>query len=209
MLENTKSQDKTERQNIKKPPERRGKKPPKKISAQYLHNAGLAYLQRFPAGTAHFRRVMGRKIDRSCNYHKEQSKETCIALLDDAVATFARMGLLDDDAYLRGMVTSYRRRGLSKQAIAAKLQQKGMGQSAILDTLREFDEQGGAPDPELAAALRLARRKKIGPFARREQADTSKSLAALARGGFAFDTAKRALALPLEEAESILAETTL
>lgn len=209
MRENTKSQDKTERQNIKKPPEPRGKKPPKKISAQYLHNAGLAYLQRFPASTAHFRRVMGRKIDRSCNYHKEQDKEACITLLDGAVAGFVRMGLLDDDAYLRGMVTSYRRRGLSKQAIAAKLQQKGMTQSVVIDALSAFDEEGGTEDPELAAALRLARRKKLGPFARSAEADKSKSLAALARAGFAFDTAKKALSMPLEDAETALSEAPL
>ncbi len=210
MRENTTSQDKTDRQNIKKPYARAEKKPPKKISAQYLHNSGLAYLQRFPASTPHFRRIMSRKIDRSCNYHKDQDKEACLALLDAATANFVRIGLLNDDAYLRGMVTSLRRRGLSKQAIGSKLQQKGLGQTLVADALRDFDEENtSGQDPEISACLRLARRKKLGPFRRTDIFEKNKELAALARAGFAFDTAQRALALPLEEAEEILAVARL
>lgn len=195
-----------EPENIKPAARRREKKPPKKITEKYLYNAGLAYLQRFPAGTPHFRRVMGRRIERSCNYHKDQSRETCQTLLDATIATFLRQGLLNDDAYLQGMVTSLRRRGLSTQAILSKLAQKGMAQEAVAAALRAYDEDRGAANPDLAAAVLMMRRKRIGAFRKSDDADKTKELAALARGGFGFDIAQKALSLELDEAERILSE---
>lgn len=206
MQENNNSQHMADPENIKRGKPRREKKPPKKITEKYLYNSGLAYLQRFPTSTPHFRRIMGRKIDRSCNYHKDQDREACIGLLDGAVATFVRMGLLNDDAWLTAMVGSLRRRGLSSQAILSKLQQKGMPQSGILSVLRDLD---GPEDAELSAAARLMRKKRLGCFRKSADDNRNKELAALARAGFGFDIAQKALGLPLEEAEEILASTRL
>lgn len=196
-------------ENIKDAKPARGKKPPKKITEKYLYNSGLAYLQRFPASVPHFRRVMSRKIDKSCNYHKDQDRQACIALLDSAIAQFERMGLLNDEAYLSGMINSLRRRGLSKQAILSKLGQKGLGQETVLTALRGYDEQSGSENPDLAAALLLARRKRIGPYRRTEEGDRNKELAALARAGFGFDIAQKAIGLSQDEADEISAQTRL
>lgn len=195
-----------EPENIKPAARRREKKPPKKITEKYLYNSGLAYLQRFTTSTPNFRRVMGRKIDKSCNYHKDQVREDCQKMLDTTVETFLRQGLLNDDAYLQGMVNSLRRRGLSTQAILSKLAMKGLTQEAILKTLRAYDEDRGAANPDLAAAVMLMRRKRIGAFRKNEDADKTKELAALARGGFGFDIAQKALSLEQDEAEDILSE---
>lgn len=176
----------------------RGIKPPKKITEKYLYNAGLAYLQRFPAATAHFRRVMMRRIDRSCTYHKEQEREACVALLDAAVENFTRLGLLNDDGYVRGMVNSLRRRGASKQAILAKLQQKGVKQPEILAALMVVDSEM-EENPERMAALALARRKKIGPF-RTGLANYNREMAAFARAGFSFELAQSVINLAPDEA---------
>lgn len=204
MRENPASQDMTEPENIKKAAPRKDKKPPKKITEKYLYNSGLAYLQRFPASTPHFRRIMSRKIERSCNYHKEQDREGSNALLDGAIATFTRMGLLNDDAYLQGMVNSLRRRGLSRQAILSKLQQKGLSSGEITRVLSSHEEESGNALPaDFAAALLLARRKRLGPF-RKIEADRNKELAAIARAGFDFETAQKILALSLTEAEEFL-----
>jgi len=196
----------TEPENIKPAARRREKKPPKKITEKYLYNSGLAYLQRFTTSTPNFRRVMGRKIDRSCNYHKDQSREDCQKFLDTTVETFIRQGLLNDEAYLQGMVTSLRRRGASTQAILSKLVMKGMAQDTILKTLRAYDEDHGAANPDLAAAVMLMRRKRIGAFRKSDDADKTKELAALARGGFGFDIARKALSLEQDEAEDILSQ---
>lgn len=196
-------------ENIKDGKARRAKKPPKKITEKYLYNSGLAYLQRFPTSTPHFLRVMGRKIDRSCNYHKDQNKEDCIAILQKTAEQFERMGLLNDAAYLSGMINSLRRRGLSRQAILSKLGQKGMAQETILMALRSYDDDSGAEDADLAAAVKMTRRKRIGAYRKNEEFDRNKELAALARAGFGFDIAQKALSLEHEEAEDVLAQIRL
>lgn len=203
----------TDTENIKDGKSRSGKKPPKKITEKYLYNSGLAYLQRFPSSVPHFRRVMGRKIDKSCTYHKDQDREACVALLDSAIAQFERMGLLNDEAYLAGMINSLRRRGLSRQAILSKLGQKGLAQESIGTALRRYDEDSGAEQADLAAALLLARRKKIGPYRRNKEPDRSKQLnrelAAFARAGFGFDIAQKIIGLSQDEADDMIGQTRL
>lgn len=197
-------------ENIKDGKARKGKKPPKKITEKYLYNSGLAYLQRFPASVPHFRRVMGRKIDKSCNYHKDQDRESCATLLDSAIQQFERMGLLNDEAYLSGMINSLRRRGLSKQAILSKLGMKGLPKENILETLRLHDEQAGTDgNADLAAAVLLTRRKRIGAYRRSEDGDRNKELAALARAGFGFDIAQKAIGLSQDEAEETITQMRL
>lgn len=188
---------------VKKAAPRKGPKIPKRITEKHLYNAGLAYLQRFPSSTAHFKAVMSRRIERSCRQHKDQDKEACLALLEAVTGRFAEMGYLNDELYLRGMVTSLRGRGLSSMAILMKLKQKGLNETEVRDALAVFDDDR---DGDLHAALKLCRRKKIGPFAR-EDADPAhrqKWLAALARGGFSYEQASRALDMPPDEAESVL-----
>lgn len=190
-------------ENINPKRSRPAKKPPKKITEKYLYNSGLAYLERFPASVPHFRRVMGRKIDKSCNFHKEQDRDACIKMLDTTVATFERQGLLNDAAYTTGMVTSLRRRGLSSRAIQYKLQSKGLGEAAIRDAISEFD---GDDNADFSAAVQLMRKKRFGCFGTRaaEEKERNRQLSAFARAGFGFDLAQKALALPLEDAEEIL-----
>ena len=186
----------------------RKKKPPKKVTAQWLHNAGLYYLQRFACSSGHFRKVMMRKIDRSCQHHKEQDRAACAAMLEDTITTFLRAGILDDSAYARAAAASFRRRGFSARSIAARLSARCLEPQQVEDALSQYDEEHSRDEGsgDLIAAIRIARKKKIGPFANVEKEDSSgKALAALARGGFSYDTALAALKIDRDEAERILA----
>lgn len=187
------SEDNPQHAAVKKSRRKAGPKIPKKITEKYLYNSGLAYLQRFPSSIAHFKSVMGRKIERSCRHHTDQDREDCIALLDKVTAQFAELGYLDDTLYLRGMINSLRGRGLSSRAIDMKLQQKGLDRDDIHEALRAYDHDNEID--ELSAALRLCRRKKIGPHAPADTGPEQKQkwLAALARAGFSYDVAIRAL----------------
>lgn len=190
---------------IKPEKEKRQKRPPKKITARYLHNAGLAYLERFPASSSHFKAVMMRRVDKSCRHHPDQDRQTCAGMVDELVEKFRAMGLIDDDAYLRGMVISLRRRGLSALAIKARLMQKGLPAPAIAAALEEQAQESG---DDFAAALRLARRKKIGPFRPpHKEARRDKELAALARSGYSYDIAEKVLSTAPDDADDILRST--
>lgn len=182
---------------------RREKKPPKKISADYLHNSGLYYLQRFPASAGHFRTVMMRKVDKSCRHHTGQNREDCARLVDELVAKFTDMGLLNDTGYARGMVISLRRRGLSQRAIEAKLSAKGLKSDQIAAALADHADDRPRGEVELLAALRLARRKRLGPFSA-DPARADREMAALARGGFAYDIVSKVMNMDSETAEETL-----
>ncbi|HPD83283.1 MAG: regulatory protein RecX [Alphaproteobacteria bacterium] len=172
-------------------------KKPKKISERYLYNSGLAYLQRFPASSMHFTSVMMRKIQKSCRHHTEQDIEQCKKWLEQLVIKFQELGLLDDKAYLKGMITSLRRRGLSSLQIEMKLKQKGYERDTIHRELKnhdicEYDNDGNG---DLYAAITFARKKKLGPYDHLKKHSFEKSLAAMARAGYSYDIAKKILEL--------------
>lgn len=181
-------------------------RPPRKITETYLHNAGLHYLQRFAASSGHFRRVMMRKVDKSCRVHTDQDRDECARMVDTLIDKFRRAGLLDDEAYAAGLAASLRRRGASGRAMEARLRARGVEPDRIA-AIRARERETDA-DQDFYALLRLMRRKRLGPFRGEREADARKELAALARAGFAYDDAQRGLALPPDEAERLLLEVT-
>lgn len=180
-------------------------KPPKKISEKYLYNSGLAYLQRFPASSAHFKTVMMRKIDRSCRHHIEQDREKCGNWLNELVIKFQDLTLLDDTAYLKGMVTSLRRRGQSTRQIDMKLSQKGLDRESITKTIKAFDKEelndDEDNDGDYRAALIFARKKRLGPYDKLGRHSPEKTIGSFARAGYSFDIAKKIIALSIDEDE--------
>lgn len=214
-------------------------KPPKRISHDYLRNAGRAYLERFTASRAHFHDVMMRKVRRSLAYHTDQDEEECRVLVDKFVEEMVQAGYINDHNYAHGFVTSLRRKGMGENAIRMKLKQKGVEHDLIdvaLETVdadihkdienamneADFSTPASIHDrADFIAALRLARRKKIGPFKGRSHSpppgqaaprqtgpdalrQTNRDLGLMARAGFSYEIATKILNLPPEDAEFIL-----
>jgi regulatory protein len=178
------------------------KRAPRKIDAGYLENAALYYLQCYASSSKNLKNVLSRKIMRGCAHHG-QNPEDFLPLLDPLVARYEKAGLLDDAVYADGRVGALRRQGLSRQAIMQRLQRKGLSSADIVRALDRIDttaaEHSGDPDRELAAARRMAQRKRLGPWRQKPLADpkaAQKELAALARAGFSYDIARRALETP-------------
>lgn len=185
---------------------RQQKKIPKKITETYLHNAGLYYLQRYAASSGHFRTIMLRKVRRSCMHHKDQDFEECAALVDKLVEKFHASMLLDDDSYIRAMVSSLRRKGLSSKAVLQKMQVKGVPSEQTKKYLEQHDKEFCEPseNPDLKAAIIFARKKRLGPFAKEEAPEPQKILAKFARAGFSFDISRHVMNMGLQDAEDLL-----
>lgn len=181
-------------------------KPPKKISERYLYNSGLAYLQRFPASSYHFKSVMMRKVQKSCKHHEDVNIEDCEKWLDALVIKFQNLSLLDDAAYLKGMITSFRRRGMSSMQITMRLQQKGYQADSIKKELEEYDtiEFNTEEQGDIYAALIFARKKRLGPYDVDERRTFEKSLATMARAGYSYDIARKTLEITPNELEEKL-----
>lgn len=193
----------------------RKRKTPKKITEKYLRNSGLYYLKRFVSSSENFRKVMKRKIYKSCQHHEDQKIDDCHIILEKVVKDFEEAGYLNDELYSRAMVRSLVKSGKSKTMINQKLRQKGLTtdqiQQALSFIMAEYDEN---LDLEMASAAKLCKKKRIGPFQRTEtdlddedaKKDHMRSLGILSRAGYSYDTAQKALNLTHDEAIEMISE---
>jgi len=127
-------------------------------------------------------------------------------MLDALVVKFQDLMLLDDKAYLKGMVTSLRRRGQSSMQIKMRLQQKGYNQNEVMNELSQYDEEEFQTENngDIYAALIFARKKRLGPFDIDNRKTPEKALATMARAGYSYDIAKKTIEISEEELEEKL-----
>lgn len=177
----------------------RKRKAPRKASPRSLENAALYYLQRFASSTENLRRVLMRRVERSARAH-DTDREDGAAWVDEIVTRFARAGLVDDRAYAEGKAGSLHRRGASLRRIRGELAAKGVAKDLVEEAIAALEETAER-DPDTAAAIRLARRRRLGPFRAAEDREErrERDLAALARAGFGYDTARRIIDAESEE----------
>jgi regulatory protein len=169
-----------------------------------LHEAALAHLSRYAASRAGLTRVLDRKCLRWA--HGAAAEEAAAALaglrqtVRDVVARLAATGAVDDAAFAASRARSLGRTGRSRRAIAAHLAARGITGDDARAALPDD------PDAELAAALALARRRRLGPFrAPDATVDPLRELGVLARAGFSQDIASRALHTDFDTAEALIA----
>lgn len=175
------------------------------IDGALIERWALAYLGRFSSSAENLRRVLLRRVRKRLPEDREAAAAAA-GVVDALVDRYRKSGLVDDAAYAAGRARTRLRRGQSLRTIRAGLAAKGVGSedaAAAIDALRE---EGG--DPDLAAAVAFARRRRLGPF-RRGLApageDRGKALGAFARAGFARNAAAAVLACAdPDEAEALL-----
>lgn len=176
----------------------RSRRPPRRVTAADLKGLALDYLDRFSATRQRVRQVMLRKIRLSTRAHGDDP-EPIIAALDEAILWLEGRGFLSDQAYAESKARALVARGTSRQRILANLAAKGVRSDdarEALDRLAlEYEE------PELEAAQRYARRRRIGPY-RADAAERTelrnKDLACMARAGFAGRVARQVIDADLE-----------
>jgi len=171
---------------------KRRRRGPRKATDASLGNAALHYLGRYATSSWNLRRVLMRKVERSARVHGTESAAAA-AVVDRLIARYQESGLLDDRAYAEAQAAALHRRGASVRAIRARLIGKGVDRDLIEAALAVRAPRPG--EPELAAALAYARRRRLGPCrppaARKSMRE--KDLASLARAGFAYDIARRVM----------------
>lgn len=110
-----------------------------------------------------------------------------IALIDAVLTEFVSLGLLDDAKFADGRASSLTRKGLSHRVIEHGLRAKGL--------TRDLVELAAGGIDDLTQARQFIERKRLGSLRRGGATPESrkKDLAALARAGFSFSIASRAL----------------
>jgi len=182
----------------------RAAKPVRLVTAQYLENSALHYLERFASSTANLRNVLMRKVKLSAKAHGTDPEEGA-RWIDDLLARYVRSGLLNDETYARMRTESLHRRGASTRAIAQKLASKGIDRDETDKALESLREDVG-PDVDLTAALALAKRRRLGVYRLPEAraAHREKDMAALGRAGFGYEIARKVV--DAESPEDLLEE---
>jgi regulatory protein len=185
---------------------RRGRAIPA-VTPDALEKAALAYLERYASSAENLRRVLMRRVERAARAHPSEEGATVRAegavqvgaVIDRLVAR----RLLDDRLYAEARARSLSRQGRAASVIARRLQIKGVGAEALDGALTALAEDGHS---DLAGALRLARKRRLGPFRaaaeRRER--RARDMAVLGRAGFSFEIARRVV--DAESAETLAAE---
>jgi regulatory protein len=127
-------------------------------------------------------------------------------MIRNVVARAARVGYVDDKAYAITRARGLSGRGRSLRRVRADLASRGVDRETTEGAVARLREEQA--DPELVAALVLARRKRLGPWrpmARLE--NRGRDVDALVRAGFDSGLAREIVgAASPEELEERLAE---
>ena len=166
------------------------KKMPKKITPQRLKNIALYYLKRFETSEYHLRSVLKRRIDDYAYWNKEFDKKEAYRWLDDLISDFESLGYVNDERYAEMKIRAYLSAGKSIRYILNKLKEKGIDE-CLADKLLNGQEYDA-----FESALKLAKKKKIGPYCmdenlRRER--RNKDMGILIRAGFDYEVVLKVL----------------
>jgi regulatory protein len=186
----------------------RPRKPPRAITPEYLDTAALFYLERYASSAENLARVLLRRVEKAARAgigDREEGRR----LVDALVERYRARGLLNDRTYAEGRAKSLLRQGRPRAAIARRLAAKGVESEAIDEALGSLTEE--SPDPDLAAAITYARRRRFGTWSLQDRAEhRERDLAALGRAGFSYELARKVVAAEtVEELEAMLQEASL
>ncbi|MEK9672605.1 MAG: RecX family transcriptional regulator [Rhodospirillaceae bacterium] len=159
-----------------------------------MENAALHYLGRFASSAENLRQVLMRRVVRSARFHDTDPEEGR-TFVDDIIERYIRAGLLNDGAFAEARAADLHRRGTPVMGIRYRLKQRGVGEADVERALDALAQDLDGRDTDQAAAWAFARRRRLGPFRGDDPAIRAeyreKDMAALARAGFDYDTARR------------------
>jgi len=158
----------------------------RKITKGRLYNIALYYLQRFDSSVENLRSVLMRRVTEYAYYNPGYETGEARQWIAEILAEFERVGYLDDRRYAEIKIRNYLASGKPARYIKLKLAAKGVSEKLADELLQEEEYDS------LSMAMKLARRKRIGPFrtdAEMRRQCRQKDLAALVRAGFEYETA--------------------
>ena len=162
----------------------------RKMTKMRIKNIGLYYLKRFESSVANLRSVLRRRVNDYAFHTPGFVKQEGYDWIEEVLSDFQRLGYLNDARYSELKIKDYMAAGKSPRYIHGKLREKGIDENLIEKLIAEQDF-----DP-FESALKLARKRRIGPFSANEEIRKerrSKDLAILVRAGFDYDVAVKVL----------------
>ncbi|GGD65369.1 hypothetical protein GRI62_11375 [Erythrobacter arachoides] len=168
---------------------RAGPRPRKPLDRQSLEDLALSYAARYATSSAKLARYLERKLfERGWAAEDEPD-------LPALVARFVEKRYVDDEAFARARSSDLLRRGYGGRRVRQSLGQAGIAEKI---TARMAPGEHAARE----AALQMARKRRIGPFAPEPVAPEKreKQIAAMLRAGHRFDHVRAVLDCRNEDA---------
>jgi regulatory protein len=162
----------------------------------FLETAALRYLNRFDVPVEKLRQKLEERVMRTFELKRDDPQMQAVRQgIDEVLERLVSTGVLNDARYARIRAESLRARGASRRAVEAKLRLTGVSSDEVQDAITNVDSV--LAEPELAAACRLVKRRRLGwcrPVELRQERQ-ARDLAVLARAGFSYHVAAKALAM--------------
>ena len=164
----------------------RTRRPRPPLDAASLNELALAYVGRFATTRAKLRTYLHRKL-RERGWDGEAAAD-----LDGLAERFAEQGYVDDAAYALSKSRSLTGRGYGLRRVEQSLRAAGVEEEDA-GTARDH-----AKEDSVAAALRFAERRRLGPFAGAvpDREARERAIGAMIRAGHPFGLARRIVDLP-------------
>jgi regulatory protein len=162
------------------------RRPSPPLDESKLNELALRYVGRFATTRAKLRSYLGRKV-RERGW--DGAREPDPARIADR---FAEQGYIDDAAYALAKSKALTGRGYGKRRVLERLREAGVAEDDGAAAREHADGEA------VAAALRFAKRRRIGPFAAEPISDPrarDKALGAMVRAGHGFAIARAIVAL--------------
>lgn len=152
-----------------------------------LNELALRYVGRFATTRSKLRSYLSRKLrERGWDGARDADPERI-------AERFAEQGYIDDAAYALAKSQALTGRGYGKRRVLERLREAGVAED---DGAAAREHADGAA---IEAALRFARRRRIGPFAKepfRDPREREKAVGAMIRAGHAFALSRAIVNLP-------------
>lgn len=167
----------------------RSAKKVKKISPTYLKNLALWYLDRFGGTRARTRATLMKRV-RAAELEHGSTPEAA-QWVEETLDDLASQGLINDGEFARARVAKGLRMGKSRHLISQDLANAGIDQATADRALGEGFS--GEENQELKSAQLYVAKRRLGHHRSEPTAYDQKDMAAMARRGFSYDIARRAL----------------
>ena len=135
------------------------------------------------------RQVLQKRVNAYVKENPDFDKGQTILWIEDILQDFIRLKYLDDRRFAELKIRAYLNAGKPERYIKPKLKQKGISEQIINEILhqQEYDI--------FQMALRLAKKKKIGPYREKEKRREfyQKDMGVLVRAGFDYDVVQEIL----------------
>jgi len=162
-----------------------------------MMNKALDYLGRYASSQHKLAQILDRFAARKL---ADYDADEIAAARQQTIEQCVKLGYLNDQQFAAATARSQRRLGRSRAQIHQRLRQHALGDDIIKQALASADEDSA--DGEYQAAIRFAKRRRLGPFANRPAAHLQRrdaaqwhqrDLGAMARAGFSISISRQIL----------------